>query len=143
MKKLFVIIAIAGLAVLAISLLPLKGPDRDPEMSAIQSLHTVANAMYGRREVSNRFPNSFAEVADDLPGDLRKGEKDGYRFSITGTQNSYSITALPIHYGGRSKRSFCLDQSGTLRVSKGPEPANPSSPVLSPSESLRPEQSGR
>ena len=130
MKKMLVLIGIAGLAVLVFSSLPLRGGDRDPEMSAIQSLHTIAIAMYGRREVSDRFPNSFAEVADDLSGDLRKGEKDGYRFSITGTQNTYSITALPIHYGGRSKRSFWLDQSGTLRVSKGPEPANPSSPAF-------------
>lgn len=52
----------------------------------------------------------------------------GYKFTLTGTADTYAIGASPVTYGSSGVKSFYLDQTGTLRATDGAEPATASSP---------------
>jgi hypothetical protein len=65
-----------------------------------------------------------ADIAE-LDPELATGEKLGYRFRVTTSGNSYSISAVPVRSGAQT---FYSDETLVIRESRGKEPANAASP---------------
>jgi len=105
-------------------------------IAAIKTLHQMEvqyQSQYGRYAVSLAElgpPASGAPTpaaADLIPGDLAQGIKQGYKFTLAGTQGGYVINANPINYPTDGSRTFFSDQSMVIRENFGPEPATASS----------------
>jgi hypothetical protein len=58
------------------------------------------------------------------------GVKSGYKFTVTGNQNGYTINADPETYGTTGNRTFFSDQTMVVRANDGAEPATASSKEL-------------
>ncbi|MDQ2898174.1 MAG: prepilin-type N-terminal cleavage/methylation domain-containing protein [Acidobacteriota bacterium] len=138
--ELLIVIAII-LIILGIALPKLtKARMYAQEMAAIS---TVARAIhpaeaqyfsqYGKYAVTLQElgpPTSGApnpSASDLLPGDLSKGEKGGYKYTIAATPTGYSVTAIPTAFGTTGSRTFYSDQSMIIRENYGQEPAGPTS----------------
>jgi type IV pilus assembly protein PilA len=105
-------------------------------IKAIQTIHTMQvqyNSQYGRYATSLTElgpPASGAATAasaDLIDSGLAGGEKSGYKFTMTGNQGGYAISAVPTVYGNTGSRTFYSDQSMAIRENDGPEPATASS----------------
>jgi type IV pilus assembly protein PilA len=105
-------------------------------LKAIQTIHTMQvqyNSQYGHYATS--LPElgppatgaATASAADLIDSSLAAGEKSGYKFTMTGNQGGYQISAVPTAYGNTGSRTFFSDQSMVIRVNDGPEPATASS----------------
>jgi type IV pilus assembly protein PilA len=74
-----------------------------------------------------RYARSLTELgpsaADLIPADLSAGEKQGYKFTLTGTPTGYSIQAVPTAFGSTGSRTFYSDQSLIICENFGPQPA--------------------
>ena len=105
-------------------------------VAAIQTIHKMQvqyQSQYGRYAASLTElgpPQSGAASpasADLIGNDLALGEKQGYKFTVTGNSGGYVINANPITYGSSGNKSFYSDQSMVIRENYGPEPATASS----------------
>jgi len=105
-------------------------------IKAIQTIHTMQvqyNSQYGRYAASLTElgpPASGAATAasaDLIDSGLAGGEKSGYKFTLTGNQSGYAISAVPVAYGNTGSRTFFSDQSMAIRENDGPEPATAAS----------------
>ena len=65
-----------------------------------------------------------------IPKSLAEGTKNGYRFTLTGNGNTFSVTAVPEAFGSSGRRTFYMDQNKTIHQNWTAEPANASSPEL-------------
>lgn len=109
-------------------------------IKAIQTIHQMEvqfQSQYGRYAVSltelgppqtGGAPTPAA--ADLISTDLAGGEKQGYKFAVTGTQGGYIINANPANYPTSGSRTFFSDQSMVIRENYGPEPATANSKEL-------------
>ncbi len=105
-------------------------------IAAIRTLHTAQVQYYSQY---GRYATSLAELgpptsgaanpsaADLIGGDLSGGEKQGYKFIMTGNASGYVINANPVAYNSSGSRTFYSDQSMTIRQNYGPEPATANS----------------
>ena len=112
------------------------------ETAAINAIKTIHSVEVQYQSQYGRFASSLAELgppqsgqpgpaASDLIGrDLAEGEKQGYKFTITGTNGGYVINANPVTYGTSGSRSFYSDQTMVIRENNGPEPATATSPEM-------------
>ena len=102
-------------------------------MASIRTIHT-AQVQYSSQH--GRFATSLAELgppasgaapsaaaADLVDPGLGLGEKNGYKFTMTGNGVEYQILAVPISYGVTGSRTFYSDQTMVVRENDGPEPA--------------------
>ena len=105
-------------------------------VAAIQTIHKMEvqyQSQYGRYAVSLAElgpPASGApgpNSADLIGADLAGGEKQGYKFTVTGTPGGYIINANPVNYGSSGSKTFYSDQSMVIRENYGPEPATANS----------------
>ena len=133
--ELLIVISII-LIILAIALPKLnKAQQYAREMAAAETISRAISpaeaqfmSQYGRYAVSLAElgpPSSGAAgpaAADLIPGDLSKGEKGQYKFTITGTPQGYQVNAEPINQSIGS-RTFYSDQSLVIRAHNGQEPA--------------------
>ena len=102
------------------------------EASAVGSLRTINTASvtysttYGigyPANLTNLSPASSATStsADLIDSVLAGGTKSGYTFTYTGATavsgsvNSYTLTAVPVTRGTTGQRTFFTDQSGVIR----------------------------
>jgi len=114
-----------------LTLVPLRMHTPDLETSAIQSVRAIFMAMEMGKTVSGKgYPRSMADLQTILDPKLASGQQEGYRFTVSGDGKTFTITAVPVRYGGNTRRSFYADQTGDLRVSSGPAFATASSPEL-------------
>lgn len=138
--ELLIVIAII-LIILGIALPKLSRARMYAQESAV--IATIARAIhpaeaqyfsqYGKYAVSLQelgppttgAPNQSA--ADLLPGDLAKGEKGGYKYTIAATPAGYTVLAVPSAFGTTGSRTFYSDQSMIVRENNGQEPAGPNS----------------
>jgi type II secretory pathway pseudopilin PulG len=101
-------------------------------IGAIRTLHqaqTQYYSQYGRFAANlqelgpptSGQPN--ASAADLIGSDLTTGEKGGYRFTLAGNPQGYTINAIPVAYGNTGSRTFYSDQSLVIRENSGQEPA--------------------
>ncbi len=105
-------------------------------VKAIQTIHQMEvqyQSQYGRYAVSLAElgpPASGAagpNAADLIGNDLANGEKQGFKFTLTGTPGGYVITANPVNYGSSGSKTFYSDQTMVIRENYGPEPATANS----------------
>ena len=69
-------------------------------------------------------------AANLIPANLASGEKDGYIFTLTLTTMGYAVHASPRVFGSTGRRTFYLDQNGTVHQNWGEEPASAGSPEI-------------
>ena len=105
--------------------------------SAIRAIFTAQTQYYSQ---FNRYATSLRELGPPDAGPsnagaagligaaLASGTLGGYRFALTGTADTYAITASPVAFGASGVKSFYLNQDGILRASEGQEPATSASP---------------
>jgi prepilin-type N-terminal cleavage/methylation domain-containing protein len=106
---------------------------------AIQTLHQMEvqyQSQYGR------YANSLAELgppasgaatpaaADLIDSTLASGVKSGYKYTLTGGNGGYVITAAPENFGSSGSRTWYSDQTMTIHYNPGPEPATATSPEV-------------
>ncbi len=112
------------------------------ETAAIKTLQTIHTAQTQYQSQFGRFATSLAELgppqsgqpgpqaADLIETSLAQGEKSGYKFTVTGNQSGYVISAVPVAYNSTGSRTFYSDQTMQIRQNYGPEPATAQSPEL-------------
>jgi type IV pilus assembly protein PilA len=105
-------------------------------IGAIKTIHTAQVQYYS---TYGKYATSLAELgppasgaanasaADVIGNDLAGGEKQGYRFTLTGNGGGYVINATPVAFNNSGDRTFYSDQSMVIRVNEGPEPATATS----------------
>jgi prepilin-type N-terminal cleavage/methylation domain-containing protein len=105
--------------------------------AAIRTIHTAQTQYYSQ---FSRYATSLAELgppasgsanasaADMIGNDLANGLKQGYRFTVTGTQSGYIVSAVPDVFNTSGSRTFYSDQTMTVHEHYGPEPATPQDP---------------
>lgn len=103
------------------------------EASAISSVRTISTAQ--RTFASTQGTGLFADQLSDLveagfiDEALGSGEKDGYRFEMTGAgPDGFTVTAAPLSSRTGRRHLFC-DESGVIRYAVG-EPADSGSMPL-------------
>jgi type IV pilus assembly protein PilA len=108
-------------------------------LAAIKTIHTVQvqyYSQYGKYATSLQElgpPSSGAAspaAADLIQNDLASGEKQGYKFTVTGTPGGYIVNANPVAFNSSGSRTFWSDQSMTIRQNYGQEPATANSPEV-------------
>jgi prepilin-type N-terminal cleavage/methylation domain-containing protein len=112
------------------------------ETAAIKTMQTIHTAQTQYQSQFGRFATSLTELgppqsgqpgpqsADLIDNNLATGEKSGYKFTVTGNQAGYVISAVPVAYNSTGSRTFYSDQTMQIRQNYGPEPATPQSPEL-------------
>lgn len=112
------------------------------EMAAVRQMQTIHTAQTQYYSQYGRYAVSLAELgppasgqpgpaaADLIPGELAKGEKSGYKFTMQGGPQGYTLNANPQVYNSTGRRSFYSDQTMIIRENWGPDPATVQSPEL-------------
>ncbi len=112
------------------------------EMAAIRQIQTIHQAQTQYMSQYGKFATKLEELgppasgqagpqaADLIPGDLAKGHKTGYVFTVTGGPGGYTVNANPEVYGSTGRRTFFSDQTLVTRENYGQEPATGSSPEI-------------
>lgn len=112
------------------------------EMAAIKQIETIYTAQTQYYSQFGRYATKLEELgppptgqagpaaADLISGDLAKGIKSGYQFTLQGGPTGFTINANPVAYNSTGRRSFFSDQSKVLRENWGPEPATTNSPEI-------------
>ena len=140
--ELLIVIAII-LIILAVAMPKLQRARMySQEMAALQAIRTIHvgqtqyYSQYGKyaaslTELGPPTSGAVGPAASDLiPEDLAQGEKQGYKYTLTGTPGGYIINASPVAFGTSGSRTFYSDQSMTVRQNYGQEPATASSPPV-------------
>jgi len=108
-------------------------------IAAIRAIHTAQvqyYSQYGRyatslNELGPPTSGAASPAAAELIGnDLSNGEKQGYKFVLTGNAGGYAINANPLTFGNSGSRTFYSDQSMVVRQNYGPENATANSPEM-------------
>lgn len=110
------------------------------EMAAIRQINTVHQVQTQYMSQFGKFAENLTQLgppsggaagpaaADLIPGDLALGKKTGYVFTVVGTKEGYTVTAVPEVFNTTGRRTFYSDQSLVIRQNWGSEPANANSP---------------
>ncbi len=101
-------------------------------IAAIRTIHTAETQYYSQ---FNRYATSLAELgppasgsanasaAEMIGNDLANGLKQGYRFTVSGNQGGYVVSAIPETFNSSGSRTFFSDQSMVVHEHYGPEAA--------------------
>ena len=112
------------------------------ELAVQNEVRTINTAQVQYQSQFGRYATSMAELgppasgapgpsgADLIQSSLASGEKDQYQFTLTATQQGYSLVATPKVFNSSGRKSFYTDQTMTIRESMGPDPANATSPEI-------------
>ncbi|MGE5645314.1 MAG: type IV pilin protein [Acidobacteriota bacterium] len=112
------------------------------EMAAIEQIKTIQAGQSMYYSQFGKFATKLEELgppasgqagpaaADLIPGDLAKGLKTGYRFSMQGGPGGYTINANPETFNSTGRRTFFSDQTHVIRENWGAEPATANSPEI-------------
>ena len=112
------------------------------DMGAQKAIQTLWTAEVQYQSQYGRYANSLAELgppasgaaspaaADLIDGNLAGGVKGGYKYTLTGGNGGYVITAVPENFGTSGSRTFYSDQSMVTHYNPGPELATASSPEV-------------
>ncbi len=140
-ELLIVIAIILIIAAIAVPKLD-KARMHTQEMAAIRQVGTVHQAQTQYYSQFGKYAKSLTELgppsggeagpegADLIPGDLAKGEKTGYRFTVQAVEGGYTVSAVPVTYGSTGRRTFYSDQTLVVRENWGQEPADANSPEI-------------
>ena len=118
--ELLIVVAIIGIiAAIAVPNL-LQSKAAANEVSAIGSLRTIVTAeiTYSATVGSGVYAADLAALtaASLIDVSLGSGAKGGYDFALTGTANTFTVTAQPTTPGTTGNRYFFADDSGVIRA---------------------------
>lgn len=71
-----------------------------------------------------------ASAADLIPTSLVAGVRSGYKLTMVGSPQGYTVNAEPQVFNTTGKRSFFTDQSGMIREHAGKGPASVGDPEI-------------
>jgi type IV pilus assembly protein PilA len=109
------------------------------ETAALKAIQTLNTAQVQYNSQFGRFAQSLTELGPPASGadtaasanlissDMAAGEKQGYKFTMSGTPTGYTISAVPAAFGSTGSRTFYSDQSLVTRENYGQEPATTNS----------------
>ena len=104
------------------------------EAAAVTSLKTISWAAITYRTSHSSFPVVLADLNSSEPvyidSVLASGTKQGYLFNLTGSTNSFNVTAIPSIQNITGVRNFYVDVSGVIRASANGTADNASSPLI-------------
>jgi type IV pilus assembly protein PilA len=112
------------------------------ETAAISEMKTIHTAQTQYYSQFGRYATSLVELgppaggqegpaaANLIPGELAKGTKSGYKFTMVGGPAGYTISSVPEVFGNTGRRTFFSDQSLVIHQNWTAEPANAASPEL-------------
>jgi type IV pilus assembly protein PilA len=112
------------------------------ETAAISEIRTINTAQTQYYSQFGRYATNLTELgppaggqegpsaANLIPGELAKGQKSGYKYTLTGGPGGYTISAVPETFGNTGRRTFFSDQSLVIRQNWTAEPATATSPEL-------------
>ena len=90
------------------------------ETAALKALQTLNTAQVQYNSQFGRYARSLTELGPSasglIPPDLAAGERQGYKFNLMGTPESYSIQAVPTVFGSTGTRTFYTGQIGRAHV---------------------------
>lgn len=110
------------------------------ETAAVREIQTIHVAQTQYYSQFGRYATTLAELgppaggqegpsaANLIPGELAKGQKSGYKFTVTGGPTGYVLQAVPEVFGNTGRRTFFSDQSLVIRQNWTAEPATAASP---------------
>lgn len=140
--ELLIVIAII-LIILAVALPKLTNARRyAQEMAAekaITTIHTAETQYYSQYGQYATALIQLGPPASGAPGptgaelidkDLASGEKGNFKFVLQPTPTGYSVAASPTVFGTSGNHTFFSDQSMTIHVHNGQEPATANDPAL-------------
>lgn len=123
--------SVAILAVVGICALLRTARVYAPETAAFKAIQTLNTAQVQYNSQFERYARSLAELgpsgANLISADLAAGEKQGYKFTLTGTPAGYTIAAAPSAFRSTGSRTLYSDQSLVIRENYGPQPATANS----------------
>jgi prepilin-type N-terminal cleavage/methylation domain-containing protein len=112
------------------------------ESAAVRELHNLVTAQTQYMSTYGKYAQSLIELgppssgqasatsADLIPGEISKGEKNGYKFTLQGTPQGFSVSAVPSQFGSTGRFTYFVDATGVIRRNAGAEPATAQSPEL-------------
>ena len=112
------------------------------ETAAINEIRTIHTAQTQYYSQFGRYATNLTELgppaggaegpsaANLIPGELAKGLKSGFKYTMVGGPNGYTISAVPEAFGNTGRRTFFSDQSNVIRENWSAEPATATSPEL-------------
>jgi prepilin-type N-terminal cleavage/methylation domain-containing protein len=138
------LIVVAIILIIAAIALPKLNTARmhTQEMAAVQQIKTLhaAEAQYYSQfgayatkldQLGPPTSGQAGPAASDLvPGDLAKGKKTGYLFTLQASPLGYTINANPEVFGSSGRRTFFSDQTLVIHENWGAEPATVTSPEI-------------
>ena len=131
--ELLIVVAIIGIiAAIAVPNL-LQSKAAANEVSAIGSLRTIVTAeiTYSATVGSGAYAAALSDLSTQslIDDSLGSGAKGGYDFVLSGTANTFTVTAAPTTPGTTGNRYFFSDDSGVIRATPT-EAATNASPAL-------------
>jgi prepilin-type N-terminal cleavage/methylation domain-containing protein len=110
------------------------------DMAAQKAIQTIHQMEVQYQSQYGRYANSLAELgppasgaaspaaADLIDASFASGIKGGYKYTLTGGNGGYIVTAVPETFGTSGSRTWYSDQTMTIHYNLGPELATASSP---------------
>ena len=133
--ELLIVIAII-LIILAVALPKLaKARLFAQEMAATKAITTIHTAETQYYSQYGQYATSLTQLGPPTSGtagpngaelidrDIASGEKGGFKFVLQPTQTGYALSAAPIQYGTSGTHTYFSDQSMSIHVHNGQEPA--------------------
>lgn len=112
------------------------------DMGAQKAIQTIHQMEVQYQSQYGRYANTLAELgppasgapspaaADLIDSTLASGVRGGYKYTLTGGNGGYVITAVPESFGTSGSRTWYSDQTMTIHYNPGPELATASSPEV-------------
>lgn len=104
-------------AVLVLCPVPRTGDKFSQETAVLRAIQTIHTAQVQYNSQYGRYAASLGELSALLQEDLARGERVGYRFTVTGNGDSYILTATS------GNKSFCSDARMVLHAGPCTEPS--------------------
>ena len=131
-ELMLILVIIAILALVVISGI-MRQQTKNNELVAIGNLRLIVAAELAFQAANGKYASSFDELTKAKPpfeGDWYKARR-GYKFSLSGSDVTFAITANPTAPDSSSTgpRHFFVNEAGVIRFSVN-GPADSASPVL-------------
>ncbi len=131
--ELLIVVAIIGIiAAIAVPNL-LQSKAAANEASAISAIRNIVTShiTYSATVGSGSYATDLsilqgARLIDEVLG---AGTKDGYSFTTTGAQNTFTVNAAPVAAGSTGTRYFFSDESGVIRYNTAGTAGTANSPL--------------
>ena len=140
MVELLIVVAIILLLVSVATIDAGKARQNAVEAVVAREVQTIHQAQVQYMSQFGEYAGSLAQLgppasgpggpraAGLIPASLASGEKNGYLFVMARTAGGYIVNAAPKSYPSGGRRTFYLDENGTIHHNWGPEPATAQSP---------------